>query len=482
MNHKRIPILTLFTMLCSLVVSITTSAQTDLTYTIVDTDQSWCFTESETIICGETYDGQDAQYEGLQPAYQDNGDGTITDLNTSLMWIQDPGEKTTYADTIELLETFSFAGYDDWRLPTIKELLSLATYSGSSTDDGVVPFFDTDYFAYQDGIESGGNRMVDTQWLTSTIYTSEVYGNSSCFFGYNFSDGRIKCYGIDGFNPSGGYFVQFVRGGDDYGENNFFDNVDGTITDEATGLIWMQDDNGAGLLWGDALSYCETLSLGGSDDWRLPNVKELHSIVDYSRSPDATNSPAIDPIFNTTEIVNEGGQTDYPFFWSSTTLIGFTFPDNILSANYIAFGRSLGYDKEQSGWVDVHGAGALRSDPIVGDPDDYPTGNGPQLDNIRVYNYVRCVSGGVAEPSSGDDPDTLELLSEESLVQSAPQDTQPEGQDEPDLAVVAEQLGVQQEALMEALGDPSQGEPDFATVAEQLGVTVEALQQALGTP
>ena len=42
-------------------------------------------------------------------------------------------------------------------------------------------------------------------------------------------------------------------------------------------------------------------------------------------------------------------------------------------------------------WVDVHGAGAQRSDPKAGDPADYPTGNGPQGDAIRIYNYVRLV-------------------------------------------------------------------------------------------
>ncbi len=74
MNNKRIPILALLTIACSLAVSLTASAQTDLTYPIVDSDQTWCFSENETIVCGEVYDGQDAQYEGLQPAYQNNGD------------------------------------------------------------------------------------------------------------------------------------------------------------------------------------------------------------------------------------------------------------------------------------------------------------------------------------------------------------------------------------------------------------------------
>ena len=42
-------------------------------------------------------------------------------------------------------------------------------------------------------------------------------------------------------------------------------------------------------------------------------------------------------------------------------------------------------------WSDVHGAGAQRSDPKSGDPDDYPTGHGAQGDAICIYNYVRCV-------------------------------------------------------------------------------------------
>ena len=48
--------------------------------------------------------------------------------------------------------------------------------------------------------------------------------------------------------------------------------------------------------------------------------------------------------------------------------------------------------------LDVHGAGCQRSDPKSGDPLKYPHGRGPQGDVIRIYNYVRCVRGGIAEP------------------------------------------------------------------------------------
>jgi len=471
--------------------TVADSVATSGSYPIVDTDQTYCFSESGVIPCGQSYNGQDAQYEGLQPAYQDNGDGTITDLNTGLMWIQDPGEKTYYTDALEKLENYSFAGYDDWRLPTIKELYSLALFSGvdasvtsSSGVDGLVPFIDTGYFVFRYGDESGGNRVIDSQWLTSTVYDSTVMNGQRCFFGFNFADGRIKCYPLNERPGANGYFALFVRGGDEYGLNNYVDNGDGTITDQATGLTWTQNDNGDGMLWAEALTYCELLSLGGSDDWRLPNIKELHSIVDYSRSPDITDSPAIDPLFNLTSITNEAGQPDYGFYWSSTTLI--SYPNIVANAAYISFGRALGHMEEFGGWVDVHGAGAQRSDPKVGVSADYQLGHGPQGDARRSDNYVLCVRGGQAQRSPGDHPTTLDLPSGDIAVppgdQQAPSpggSPQQPGGREPDFAASAQQLGVTEEALRDALGPPP---PNFKAAAAKLGVSVEALQNALGVP
>lgn len=179
----------------------------------------------------------------------------------------------------------------------------------------------------------------------------------------------------------------YVRGNTAYGENNFVDNGNGTISDLATDLTWIQNDSGAGMDWSSALNYCESLTYAGISDWRLPNAKELQSIVDYSRSPDATNSAAIDLDFNISTITNEGGQLDYPAFWSSTTHANLR---GGRSAVYVAFGRALGYINNQ--WMDVHGAGAQRSDPKTGSASDYPNGRGPQGDAVRVDNYVRCMT------------------------------------------------------------------------------------------
>ncbi|MEM7261538.1 MAG: DUF1566 domain-containing protein [Planctomycetota bacterium] len=91
------------------------------------------------------------------------------------------------------------------------------------------------------------------------------------------------------------------------GENRFVDNRDGTITDTCTGLMWQQDLGFVSAVnWQGSLEYCATLELGGHDDWRLPTIREIQSIVDYNRT-----GPAFDPIFRALE-------TRY---WSSTTVV-----------------------------------------------------------------------------------------------------------------------------------------------------------------
>ena len=177
-----------------------------------------------------------------------------------------------------------------------------------------------------------------------------------------------------------------MRGNPEYGVNKFADNGDGTILDAATDLIWQKADSGKGMDWEDALAYCGNLTLAGRDDWRLPNAKELHSIVDYSRSPTTTNSPALDPIFLYADLEGWG--------WTSTTHLDGPKPKN---AVYIAFGRATGYfakpgSNDSKKLMDVHGAGAQRSDPKSGSPAS--GGHGPQGDVQRVKNFVRCVTGG----------------------------------------------------------------------------------------
>ena len=147
--------------------------------------------------------------------------------------------------------------------------------------------------------------------------------------------------------------------------------------------MWQQNDNGSGIDWEDALAYAQTQNNAnylGHNDWRLPNAKELQSLVDYKRSPYATNTanvgPAINTLFSCTSILNDGGKADYPYYWTSTSAMSMangSYP----SAWYVAFGQA-----EDGNGENLHGAGAVRFDSkTVG------TGAGEE----RVLNYVRLV-------------------------------------------------------------------------------------------
>jgi hypothetical protein len=93
---------------------------------------------------------------------------------------------------------------------------------------------------------------------------------------------------------------------------SFHDNGNGTVSDTSTGLMWQQDTardewgDYDHMTWEEALDYCEVLSLGGHTDWRLPNIKELDSLMDLSRY-----SPAINTVYFPNTLPDG--------YWSSTT-------------------------------------------------------------------------------------------------------------------------------------------------------------------
>jgi len=385
----------------------------ELTYRIAGTGQTNSYNNTIIITvpaAGQSFFGQNSNYPGNIPSYTDNGNGTITDNITGLMWEKSPErngdgnidyyDKMTYATALASASSCNTGGYTDWRLPSIKEQYSLIMYYGAepnptaATQGTAVPYINISYFDFGYGDlnaathgATANERLIDAQYATSSIYVSTTMGGQSTMFGVNFADGRIKGY------PSSNqkkYYVLYVRDNTSYGTNNFTDNGDGTITDRATDLMWMQNDNGSAILWENALSNAENFSFAGHSDWRLPDAKELQSLIDYSRSPATTNSAAINPLFNCTQITNEAGAADFGYYWSNTTFCSQS-PSNGTNACYLSFGRAMGYMSAFGGWVDVHGAGAQRSDPKTGDPANFPYGFGPQGDAIRIYNYVRLV-------------------------------------------------------------------------------------------
>ena len=452
------------------------------TYTVVGTGQTRCYDDRGEITPprpGQPFFGQDAQHPKPAPQYKDNADGTVSDLNTGLTWVKARGQKMTWDDAVAGAAKCRAGGFSDWRMPAIKDLYSLIDFNGGcgGTVANSKPYLDTNYFDFAYGDESKGVRLIDCQDWSATQYVGKTMHGNPTVFGVNFADGRIKGYpkSFPG-GRSATLYVRYVRGNPAYGVNDFHDNGDGSITDAATGLTWPKADSGTGMNWRDALAWVQKKNgekYLGHTDWRLPNAKELQSIVDYTRAPSETHSAAISPLFEVTKL-SDG---EYPFFWTSTThLEGPPFLRG-QAAVYIAFGRATGWMQPHSGppgahqsgprsnrpgmgpppfggpgqgpppgfgppegsppgesnppeggppqggpldasgpqkgfgqrqglgppssgadgqyqLLDVHGAGAQRSDPKTGNPKNFPHGRGPQGDVIRILNHVRCVRGG----------------------------------------------------------------------------------------
>ena len=98
-----------------------------------------------------------------------NGDGEI---NSS--------DKLDYAAALKGAETFTLAGYTDWRLPTIKELYSLMNFNGVT---GTTPYVNTDYFDFAYGDSAAGERDIDAQFASSTLYVGRVMNQQQAMFG-----------------------------------------------------------------------------------------------------------------------------------------------------------------------------------------------------------------------------------------------------------------------------------------------------------
>jgi len=89
-----------------------------------------------------------------------------------------------------------------------------------------------------------------------------------------------------------GMATWLILGGFGFSEAAPFTDNGLTVTDTFNGLVWQKQDDGAPRTWEQALRYCEGLSLDFETDWRLANITELQSIVNYN-----LQGPAIDRVF-----------------------------------------------------------------------------------------------------------------------------------------------------------------------------------------
>ncbi len=237
-------------------------------YLFPDTDQTTSYT---------TTFGEDSDYTGNPPWYTNNGDKTITDNNTGLLWQQySSGTLLTWDEANAYCAGLSLVGAS-WRLPSRMELLTITVYDRS-------PAINTSYFA------NGGTK--------SWTCTPDAYDGTYAW-GVDFYDGNAETD-----YKTWKMHAQCVSGGQ---RQSIFINGTTVTVDTNTNLMWQYQDDGSIKTWEQALAYCEGLSLGGYTDWRLPNIRELSSIVDDTRSIPAINAAYFS--------CNQGG------YWSSTSRV-----------------------------------------------------------------------------------------------------------------------------------------------------------------
>jgi len=202
--------------------------------------------------------------------------------------------------------------YNDWRLPSVVEMVSL---------------LDTGTHGFQ-GISSAWAPGDRTQFWTRDAYAAEVQRAWTLTLEGPETQDRREVVG----------FVYFcVRGGSDT-TGIRYETTTGVATDLYTGLKWERHPADATLSWSLALARCANLELEGRTSWRLPSVKELLTLVDRSRS-----SPAVDPVTFTGASLRVRGH------WTSTPSAG-------------TRGESVSVDLDTgavSAFTDVRGAGGV---------------------------------------------------------------------------------------------------------------------------
>ncbi len=236
--------------------------------------------------------GEDQDYSINVPSFTNNGNGTITDNVTKLIWQQTDGGEMTIENAITYCNSLSLGGYSGWRLPTPMEAMSILNLQKNNPAMDIVYFPSTgaEYW-WTNTFQFGDNTKV---WCT----------NSGGGIGNKPKTETISAGGTKS------YHVRAVRNVITTAilPNHFTDNGDGTITDNVTQLVWQKVPNPNIFNWEQAISYAEGLTLASATDWRLPNIKELQSL-----NMDSASNPSVNTTyFNTIGIHN---------YWSSTTLL-----------------------------------------------------------------------------------------------------------------------------------------------------------------
>lgn len=241
------------------------------------------------------------------------GTDAIKDEMTGLVWLKSVSTDTyTWTESLTYCEALATGGYE-WRMPNVRELRSLVNFSHSSP------------YTWLNG--QGFANVQGDYYLsgtTSALSTDNTWGIDMYY-------GKVMGVGLDktvsryslpvkksnsSILAKSGQETTYASGDDgiyqagvDAPSTRFVANGDGTITDNLTGLMWLQNLSTTTCTWTDAISYCEGLTTGSYTDWRLPTVNELETLINYGQDELYT-------WLNEQGFVNAQSSS---YYWSATT-------------------------------------------------------------------------------------------------------------------------------------------------------------------
>jgi hypothetical protein len=204
-------------------------------------------------------------------SYDTSVAGVVHDRVTGLDWQSavDPSS-LAWPEAGAACDGLALAGYDDWRLPSFIELVSIVDFTR------MYPAIDPDAFP---------GTPADSTWTSSEVAA----------------------------NPGEAWYVSFTTGFDYQGHEDFLLARARCVRGPSAGtggggvLTWTAATSGL-LGWNDAQQYCALLTLDAGG-WRLPSMKELQTIVDVARA-----QPAVDPTLFP--------GADSALVWSSSAVAG----------------------------------------------------------------------------------------------------------------------------------------------------------------
>ncbi len=283
--------------------------------------------------------------------FTDNGDGTVTDGLTGLIWLKDTGclGSAFWANALTTVNALASGqcGLADgsaagsWRLPNLNELESLIDVSATAPalpagnpfihESGGIYWTSTSYYGGAAGSDKAWTiRLSDGRFMNDTSANLKATSSNQVW--------AVKGTGAGGGIqlPATGFYVVYSAGDDGTIQSGaglpsprFIDNKNGTLTDTMTGLIWLKQADCIHDNWANALAAVNSLANGrcGLSDgspaghWRMPNRNELESLSDRAQTNLAL-------YFDYTYLNKDGSVFQAPIFtnyiesqyyWTSTT-------------------------------------------------------------------------------------------------------------------------------------------------------------------